>query len=94
MGHPDVGSLAFWGGVCCGFAGLILAGMTVGEVKRARNTLRKVTASGRVTYEEETTDKYGDVRGKVIQVAFTAASGLASSSWKTSMNAATLLVRK
>lgn len=75
MGHPDVGSLPYWGGICCGFAALVLGGMMVGEVRRARNTLRRVTANGRVTHASETTDKYGAVSGKVIQVAFTSANG-------------------
>lgn len=75
MGHPDVGSLAYWGGICCGLGALILGGMTVGEVRRARNTLRRVTANGRVTHATETTNKYGDVSGKAVQVAFTSVSG-------------------
>jgi hypothetical protein len=75
MGHPDAGSLAYWGGICCGPVGLILGGMSVGEIRRARNSLRRITASGRVTYAQETTNKYGDVVGKAIDVAFTTANG-------------------
>jgi hypothetical protein len=74
-GHADFGSLAYWGGIVCGLGGLILAGMSVSEVKRARNSLRRVIAQGRITYAEDTINKFGDVIGKVVDVAFTTANG-------------------
>ena len=75
VGHSGPGALAYWGGICCGPVGLIIAGMAVSEVRRARNSVRRVTASGRVTYAEDRTNKYGDVNGKIIDVTFTTANG-------------------
>lgn len=73
--HPDFGSLSYWGGYACGLGGLILAGMSVSEIRRARNSLRRTTAMGRVTHAVEQISKHGGVTGKVVSVTFTTVHG-------------------
>jgi hypothetical protein len=56
---------------------LILLAMTVGELKRARISLRGAQARGRVVWAESSrADRYGDTVEKVVDVQFTTASGV------------------
>ena len=74
--HADYGSATYLGGVVCGLLGVALAAITANEAKRARNSLRKSTAPGRVlSAGANKTNYYGDVVGKIIDVAFTTANG-------------------
>jgi hypothetical protein len=74
--HADYGSTTYWGGVVAGLFGLLLAGMTVREIKRVRNSVRKTTAKGRVVSAgPNKVTYYGDVVGKIIDVVFTTANG-------------------
>jgi hypothetical protein len=74
--HADYGSATYLGGVVCGLFGVILAALTVNEIRRARNSMRKTTALGRVVAAgTNKTNYYGDVVGKIIDVAFTTANG-------------------
>ena len=72
----DFGSTTYWGGVAAGLCGLLLAGLTIREIRRARNTVRGTTATGRiVSTSASKTNYYGDTVAKAIDVVFTTANG-------------------
>ena len=75
ISHPE-STFAYWGGIVSGPAGLLFAAFTVNEIKRARNSTRRITAEGRVVLAADTkSNGFGDVIGKSIDVDFTTVYG-------------------